>query len=215
MTPRLLRGLGIAALLIAYTLLAHFSNDPAHDPALGAVLSVAPVLLIALLFAWQSAHRAALLGLLALACVLMIGSWPILKRHFGLLYWLQNVGLYLILFATFGRTLLANRQPLCTRFAEALYGPVSPQHARYTRRVTFAWALFFAVMAQISTLLFFFAPLADWSIFANFLTLPLVGLMFLVEYAVRRIVLPDTGHMRFFDAIRAFRDDSRHPRAER
>ncbi len=210
MIPRLLRGLGIAALLIAYALLAHYSNDPARDPALGATISITPLLLIALVFAWRSTHRLILLAVVALAVGLMLAAWPLLKSHFGLIYWLQNVGLYLILFATFGRTLLAGRQPLCTRFAETLYGPVSPLHARYTRLVTISWTLFFAVMAQISTLLFFFAPLADWSIFANFLTLPLVGLMFLVEYLIRRRVMPDSGHMRFFDAIRAYREDTQN-----
>lgn len=210
MIPRLLRGLGIAALLIAYALLAHSSNDPARDPALGAVVSVAPPLLIAVLLAWRSTHRVILLLVVALAVVLMRTAWPLLKSHFGLIYWLQNIGLYLILCITFGRTLLAGRQPLCTRFAEALYGPASLEHARYTRLVTLSWTLFFAVMAQISTLLFFFAPLAEWSIFSNFLTLPLVGLMFLVEYLIRRRVLPDSGHMRFFDAIRAYRDDAKN-----
>lgn len=208
MVLRLLRGLGIAALVIAYSLLAHYSNNPARDPALGAAVSLAPVLLIAVLLAWRSTHRLVTLGLVAVTCVLALATWPQLKSHFGLIYWLQNVGLYLILFATFGRTLLAGQQPLCTRFSEALYGPVSPLHARYTGQVTLAWTLFFAVMMMVSTLLFFLAPIEAWSVFANFLTLPLVALMFIVEYAIRRRVLPDTGHMRFFDAVRAFRDDA-------
>jgi uncharacterized membrane protein len=153
-------------------------------------------------------RRTLLLCLVALSCMLVITAWSLLESHFGLIYWLQNLGMYLILFATFGRTLLAGRQPLCTRFSEALYGPVTPLHARYTRQVTVAWTLFFATAALISTLLFFLAPLAAWSVFANFLTLPLVALMFIVEYGIRRCVLPDIGHMRFFDAVRAFRDDA-------
>lgn len=208
MVRRLLRGLGIAALVIAYSLLAHYSNNPARDPALGAAVSLAPALLIVVLLAWRSTHRFVMLGLVAVACVLALAAWPQLKSHFGLIYWLQNVGLYLILFATFGRTLLAGQQPLCTRFSEALYGPASPLHVRYTGQVTVAWTLFFASMMAISTLLFFLAPIEVWSIFANFLTLPLVALMFIIEYAIRRRVLPDTGHMRFFDAVRAFRDDA-------
>jgi len=210
MVLRLLRGLGIAALVIAYSLLAHYSNNPARDPALGASVSLAPALLIAVLFAWRSTHRLVMLGLVVLTGILLLAAWPQLKSHFGLIYWLQNIGLYLILFATFGRTLLAGRQPLCTRFSEALYGPASPLHARYTRQVTVAWTLFFATMMALSTLLFFLAPIDAWSIFSNFLTLPLVALMFIVEYAIRRCVLPDTGHMRFFDAVRAFRDDARN-----
>ena len=208
MALRIMRGLGIAALVIAYSLLAHYTNEPAHSPGLGAAVSIAPVALLALLLAWRSPRRTLLLGLLVLACIALGALWPLLENHFGLVYWLQNMGMQLILLMTFGRTLQAGRQPLCTRFSETLYGPSTPPHARYTHQVTVAWTLFFAAMALVSTLLYFLAPLTVWSVFSNFLTLPLVALMFLVEYAVRRRVLPDTAHMRFFDAIRAFRDDS-------
>jgi uncharacterized membrane protein len=64
--------------------------------------------------------------------------------------------------------------------------------------------LFFAAMTLASTLLFFLAPLAAWSVFANFLTLPLVALMFIAEYGVRRWALPDMRHMHILDAVRAF-----------
>lgn len=208
MVLRILRGLGIAALVIAYSLLAHYTNDPAHNPGLGAIVSIAPLALLAAALAWRSPRRTLMLCLLVLSFIALGAAWPLLEHHFGLVYWLQNMGLQLILFITFGRTLLAGRQPLCTRFSEALYGPVSPVHARYTRQVTVAWTLFFAAMALASTLLYFLAPITAWSFFSNFLMLPLVALMFLFEYGVRRCVLPDTGHMRFFDAIRAFRDDS-------
>jgi len=211
MAARVMRGLGVAALVIAYSLLAHYTSDATRNPNLGALVSIAPLLLLALILAWRSPRRTVLLGALALSCIALSAAWPLLEHHFGLVYWLQNMGMYLILLVTFGRTLRAGRQPLCTRFSEALYGPVTPLHARYTRQVTIAWTVFFAAMALVSTLLFFLAPLSVWSVFSNFLTLPLVALMFVVEYAVRRYVLPDIGHMRFFDAIRAFRDDSATP----
>jgi len=113
---------------------------------------------------------------------------------------------------TFARTLMAGRQPLCTRFAEAMHAPLTPQHQIYTRQVTLAWSLFFAAMTLASTLLFFLAPLATWSVFANFLTLPLVALMFIAEYAVRRYMLPETRNMNILDAVRAFRNAPARPR---
>jgi uncharacterized membrane protein len=61
-------------------------------------------------------------------------------------------------------------------------------------------------MALASTLLFFLAPLVTWSVFANFLTLPLVALMFIGEYWIRRRVLPEMRHMHILDAVRAFRN---------
>lgn len=205
---RIMRGLGIALLVIGYPLLAHYTNESAHDPSLGALVAIAPVLLIGLMLAWHSSHRRIMMGVLVLLCIALGASWSILEHHFGLVYWLQNVGMQLILLMTFGRTLIAGRQPLCTRFAEALYGPVTPEHELYTRQVTVAWTLFFAAMALTSTALFFLTPLAVWSIFANFLTLPLVALMFIAEYAVRRWLLPDMQHAHILDAVRAFRNDS-------
>ncbi len=208
MTRRIVQWLVIAVVVIGYPLLAHYTNEPSHDPSLGAVVAVTPVLLIALVLAWKSAHRPVMLGIVAVSCLALAAAWRVLENHFDLVYWLQNIGMQLILFMTFGRTLIAGRQPLCTRFAVALYGPISPEHEIYTRQVTLAWALFFAAMALVSTLLFFLAPLALWSVFANFLTLPLVALMFVAEFTIRRSVLPDIGHMHILDALRAYRNDS-------
>ncbi|WP_296443450.1 hypothetical protein [Rhodoferax sp. UBA5149] len=212
MARRMVRGLVIAALVIGYPLLAHYTNESAHSDNLGALVAMAPVLLLALVLAWRSPRRVMMLGVLLLSCVAAWAGWSALAQHFGLVYWLQNVAMQLILFMTFGRTLIAGRQPLCTRFAEAVHGPLTPQHETYARQVTVAWTLFFAAMALASTLLFFLAPLTTWSVFSNFLTLPLVAFMFIAEYGVRRWVLPDTRHTHILDAVRAFRNTPARPR---
>ncbi|MBE0622665.1 MAG: hypothetical protein IH605_18890 [Burkholderiales bacterium] len=212
MTRRIVPWLGIAALLIGYPLLAHYTNDSAHDRNLGALVAIAPLVLIALVLAWRSPRRLIMLGALVLLCIALWAGWPALERHFGLVYWLQHVGMLLILFITFGRTLIAGRQPLCTRFAQALHAAVTPQHEIYTRQVTIAWTLFFAAMALASTLLFFLAALTTWSFFANFLTLPLVALMFIGEYWVRWRILPEMRHMHILDAVRAFWNTPARPR---
>jgi uncharacterized membrane protein len=199
-------------LVIGYPLLAHYTNEFAHSGNLGALVAITPVVLIALVLAWRSPRRFNMLVVLLLLCVALWAGWSALEQHFGLVYWLQDVGMLLILFMTFGRTLIAGRQPLCTRFAEAVHAPLTPQHELYARQVTVAWTLFFATMALVSTLLFFLAPLASWSVFANFLTLPLVALMFIAEYWVRRWILPDTHNAHIFDAVRAFRNASARPR---
>lgn len=212
MARRILRWLGIATLVIGYPLLAHYTNKSAHSGNLGALVAIAPVGLLALVLAWRSPQRIVMLGVLVLMCAALWAGWSALEHHYGLVYWLQNVAMQLILFMTFGRTLIAGRQPLCTRFAEAVHAPLTPQHEIYARQVTVAWTLFFAGMALASTLLFFLAPLATWSVFANFLTLPLVALMFIAEYWVRRWVLPEMRHTHILDAVRAFRNTSARPR---
>ena len=213
MALRILRWLGITALLIGYPFLAHYTNESSHNGTLGALVAIAPVLVIALLLAWRSPQRPLMLGVLALLCVALWAGWSALEQHFGVVYWLQHVGMQIILFMTFARTLMAGRQPLCTRFAEAVHvAPLTPQHIIYARQVTVAWSLFFAAMALISTLLFFLTSLSTWSIFANFLTLPLVALMFIVEYWIRRWLLPHAKQAHFLDALRAYRNTSARSR---
>ena len=206
MARRILRWLGVGALMIGYPLLAHYTNEFAHQGNLGAGVAIAPVVLIALILAWRSPRRSIMLGALALLAIALWAGWPLLEQHFGLVYWLQHMGMQLILFMTFGRTLIAGQKPLCTRFAEAVHAPLTPQHEIYARQVTVAWTVFFAAMALTSTLLFFLTPLATWSVFAYILTLPLVALMFIAEYWIRRWLLPEMRHTRILDAVRAFRN---------
>jgi len=89
---------------------------------------------------------------------------------------------------------------------------LSPQHVVYARQVTVAWSVFFAAMALVSTVLFFLTPLVTWSIFSNFMTWPLVALMFIAEYWVRKWLLPEMRHAHILDAVRAFRNASARAR---
>ena len=179
MTFRTMRWIGIAALVIAYALLAHHTNKSVHNGNLGALVAIAPIILILLIANMQSTGRFVML--ISLLCVVLWFSWSTLTENFWIVYWLQDAGIQFALFITFGRTLIAGRQPLCTRFAEMVHSSnLSPQHYIYTRQITVAWTVFFAAMTLVSTLLFFLAPLTTWSIFANFLTLPLIALMFIV-----------------------------------
>lgn len=212
MARRIVRWLGIAALVIGYPLLAHYTNESAHRGNLGALVAIVPVVLTVLVLAWRAARRLLMLGTVLLLCVALWAGWPALEHHFGVVYWLQNAGVLLVLGIIFGRTLAAGQKPLCTRFAEAVHAPLTPRHEIYARQVTVAWTLFFAAMVLISTGLFFLTPLATWSVFANFMTLPLVALMFIVEYLVRRRVLPDMRDTHILDAVRAFKNTPVSPR---
>ncbi len=106
--------------------------------------------------------------------------------------------------AGFGRSLLADRVALCTQFADRLHGPLSAREVLYTRRVTAAWALFFGLISAATLSLFRWAPPSYWSFFANFCTLPLVGMMFVVEYAVRRRVLPQLRRNGIIATVRVY-----------
>lgn len=212
-TLRVARGLGFGLLLLGYPVLAHYTLLNAQNGQLGAVVAVAPVVVFGLIYAWKSSPRWLWLSVCMLAGVAGAASWRLLAQHFGVIYWMQDAGMQGVLFMTFARTLLAGRKPLCSHFAEIIEGGIlTLQHAKYARQVTWAWSIFFGLMATVSTLLFFLAPLISWSIFANFLTLPLVALMFILEYGVRMMVLPKHSRSSIFESIRAWQVQSNQNR---
>jgi uncharacterized membrane protein len=93
-------------------------------------------------------------------------------------------------------------------------GTLTPQVERYTRHITVAWTLFFVAIATVSTVLFAASSIVEWSTFANYLALPLVGVMFVGEHAWRRVALPDVDRPGMLAAVRAYRQ-SMSPRADR
>ena len=201
---RIARWFGIALLLIGYPVLVHHTNENPQNSHLGALVAIVPVFIIGLLFAWRTPPRALWLSVFVIACGLVAAGWTLLEHHFGLVYWAQDIGMMLILFMTFARTLVAGRKPMCTHFAEIAHGSLSLQHEHYARQVTVTWVIFFASLITVNSLLFFLAPLPVWSVFANFLTLPLIALMFVLEYLVRRMLLPDMQKSHLLDSFRAY-----------
>lgn len=194
-------GLAVAA----YVIVSHYAASlPASDGALAAAIAVSPYLAAAAVLCWRARHRYAwLLSCAALAAL----AWryaPALSDHAAWVCFLQHAGSNAVLAAYFGSTLLGNRTPLCSRFAAVVHGPLVPRLADYTRRVTLAWTIYFAGTAVLSALLFAYAPIVQWSVFANLLAVPLVMLMFAAEYVVRLRVLPDIRHAPILDGIRLY-----------
>ena len=194
----------IAAGAGAYALLAHWSNSHPEARNLGVAVAIAPPWLLAVVLAWRSSLRIPALILCLLAAAAVAVYWRVLAAHFAWAYLLQQCGAYALLALTFGRSLRAGSVPLCTRWADRVHGPLSPRVAAYTRRVTLAWALFFALITAVLAIVFWLAPLPAWSAFANFGTLPLVVGMFVGEYLVRRHTLPQLASTRILDGVRAY-----------
>lgn len=88
-------------------------------------------------------------------------------------------------FWLFGQTLLPGRRPLITAIAEQIRGPLPSSVERYTRQLTQFWVGLFALMAVINLLLAMFAPTVVWSLFTNFISYLLIGLVFLMEWLFR------------------------------
>lgn len=190
-------------LVVAYATLSHYCNS-ARAPGLGAALALAPATGIASILVWRSTPPPAAMLLLAGLALLLGMVWPLMERNFPLFSVVQESGVYGLLGVTFSRSLAGGRIALCTRLADKVHGPLLPREVLYTRRVTGAWAVFFFTIAALSILLFVGEPLRIWSLYINFCVLPLVGLMFLAEYLVRRRVLPQVEHGGLLATLRVY-----------
>lgn len=194
----------IIAFVAAYSGLSHYSNAVAKTHDLGVGLALGPVLAVGLLVLWRCAQFWAVVPAAAAAAGLLYRYWPVLEQNFSLVFLLQEGGFYSIMAASFGQSLFGPHVALCTQLANRVHGPLNAAEVLYTRRVTAAWALFFALITLATLCLFAFAPLRIWSLFANFCVLPLIGLMFVVEYAVRRRVLPEVPRPGILAAVRVY-----------
>ena len=199
----------VGVLIVTYSGLSHYSNSHAQEGDLATILALAPMSSVGLLLIWRWRGMPAALPAAAIAGSVCWHFWPSFRQNFSLVYLLQQLGFYMLMAATFGLSLLPDRTPLCTRFADKVHGPLGQLELRYTRQVTAAWTWFFVANAAVTVLLHAFAPLNVWSFFVNFLALPLIALMFAVEYAIRRHVLKQIHTGGLLATLRVYFADSR------
>jgi len=202
---RHLRDASIVVVLIAYPICAHRVAAAPPTAHLGIVsFAVAPLAAALALVGWHAGWRlVTLLGAVAGAACLLLYS-ELIGRNLGLVYFIQATCTNAALAIVFGRSLVAGREPLCTRLARMVRGELDARVAHYTRQVTLAWTLFFVVQMTLSVLLYALAPIGVWSAFANLLMTPLVALMFVAEYAIRIRLFPDLPHKPMLEALRAY-----------
>jgi uncharacterized membrane protein len=194
----------IVAFVVVYAGLSHYSNSVAKTHDLGVGLALGPLLTVGILLVWRWGHPGVAILAAAATAVLLRHYWPALEQNFALVYLLQEGGFYGLMAVSFGLSLFGGREALCTQLADKVHGPLTTQEVLYTRRVTAAWALFFVLVTAATLFLFVLAPLRIWSLFANFCVLPLIGLMFAGEYAIRRRALPQVARRGILAAVRVY-----------
>ena len=201
-----LKVVALGLLAVAWAVAAHIASAHPGPSAWGAALALAPVAMAVVLGLWSLPVRwLGMVGVLVLAGLLVM-AWPWLTGRVALLFFLEQTGVYLLMAVVFGRTLRGPEESLVTQMARRVHGGVlSDKQFAYTRKVTLTWSLFFMLMALGSALLFLLAPTAVWSVFANLLGGPLIGLMFVGEFVWRRVALPGETRATMADAIRAWK----------
>jgi uncharacterized membrane protein len=202
----LLRGLAVLAVIVGWAVLAHQGSAGGAHPDFSAALATAPLVAVAVMLLWRAGHPLAIIGGGVGVFVLLSWAWPTLRQNVALLYYVQHVGTNLALATLFGKSLFGAHEALVSQFARMAHGGViSPVKARYTRQVTVAWTAFFVGSALLSTGLFWLAPAAAWSVFANLLTMPLLLLMFAAEHLARQHLLAPEERSTIADTIRGYR----------
>jgi uncharacterized membrane protein len=107
------------------------------------------------------------------------------RRADAMLYYpvLVNAGLL----AAFAWS-VAHPPTVIERIARLREGPLSPAAVAYTRRVTVAWAVFFACNGAIAFATARWTSIETWTFYNGGLAYLLIGVMFGAEWLVRRHV---------------------------
>jgi uncharacterized membrane protein len=205
-------------LAIAYPLLAHRASvDGDNALAAVALLDLALIVLLEPLARWRGWAWV----LLALS---VAGLWALRDGDVPVLLLLAPPMLFAAWVSWFfGRSLRPGRVPLISRIVAALEAcepsALKPELQRYTRRLTFAWALLLGLLALADGVLALIAvpdgvlarlgqpPVLSvsqqaWSWFANLLDYGILGGFFLGEYLLRQRLFPDPPYRNFLDFLR-------------
>jgi len=146
-------------------------------------------------------------GLVAMAVIgLALDFYSVLLTRLDVIYLIQHLTVNTTLCWFFLQTLCAGRTPVITAIARAIHSDMPDSIVRYTRKVTMAWAIFFAMQVLCSLLIFIWASIHTWSVFANILHWPMIILMFMAEYICRKRCNPDFRHATMRQSVLAYLD---------
>lgn len=211
---RILGKILLLAAFIAYPILLHVFVLKEEVAMSQLLLVFAPLLIVAawVLFRMTSKVWWPLLVLAFAGAIYYIATGD--HGRIGLLAvnGLSHASLNLFLLWLFGRTLRQGRVPLISQISRHINGELKPEVIEYTRRVTQAWCIYFALQLGISLLLYLFTPLAAWSFFINVLNLPLLILMFVAEKAYRTLRFPNHPKTSIMKAIEVYSKDFAAPK---
>jgi uncharacterized membrane protein len=194
--------------LAGYALLSHGLMVLAGDKPWAVAALLAPLLLAVGGVAWRQRQLPTLLVCLGLLGALTwIGASGQAQSINGL-YLLQHAGIHLALACVFASTLRRGATPLITALAARMQGvhaAMTPDKARYTRRVTKVWTGYFAGMVVLSLALYVWAPWWVWSLFANLFTPLAVVTLFVGEHALRYRLHPEFERLSMLQTLQAYR----------
>jgi uncharacterized membrane protein len=180
----------VAAFIAGYALLSFYADAHPDGRGLATFLTIGPLALIGAFFVWRWARPVQAAVIIILAGGMLVRHWPFLEQNYEWADLAQQCGAYLLVAAGFARSLSGGRTPLCTQLSDKLHGPLAAAEIAYTRRATWVWAVFYGLLAAAIVVVYFRCPQRVWSLFVNFGTFGLIGLLFVADHALRRRLLP-------------------------
>ncbi len=161
-----------------------------HDVGVAALTLIAWVIVrtIPILLAAEPQHRAVALRL------------PLIALVFAVLGWALDDGVWLMILpsatqATFGLAFLRSLKttPMIETFARMVKPELGPGELSHCRQWTRVWGVYLLALAAVGLVLAEWASLEIWTAYVGVASYVLVGLLFAVEYVVRKLRFREYG----------------------
>jgi uncharacterized membrane protein len=177
--------------VLYWTLSQHRVDVAAITLIAWVIVRTIPVLLSA-----RREQRAAALQLPAIALV------------FAGLGWVSNNGTWLLILpsatqATFGLAFFRSLRgtPMIEHFARMMKPELTAAEVAHCRRWTAVWGGYLLALAAIGLALARWAALTVWTVYVGVLSYVLIGVLFAVEYVVRKVQFRDYGRRNPIDRL--------------
>jgi uncharacterized membrane protein len=177
----------LAGALVLYPVLVYFGIGRFGVGPIAAVLAF--VCLVRLLVLRSKGGPQPFTRGLTILCVggiILTGVSFVLESEEAMLYYpvLMNAGLLAVFAAS-----LMSPPSIVERLARMKDPDLPPHGVVYTRRVTIAWTVFFAINGSIALYTATSSPLATWALYNGFIAYFLIAAMFGIELAIRFVVM--------------------------
>ena len=191
-------------IFIGYQVLTYVDISAKNPGVLVVISAFAPIMAGLLLISRRTRYKAFWILSGAISGMIIVRNSTTIAHYIGWICMLQRSAIFILLAFTFGLTLRSGHMPLISRIAEMIHGPLSMRLARYTRKVTVAWTLFFLALTMVLFLMFFILGERVWVLFSGTASAVLIASMFIMEYVVRCRQIPISERGGMVESIRTY-----------
>jgi len=165
---------------------------------IASIYIVIVILLMVLHNFLQGFKKLSLLLVLTFLCVCILLFYQV-----NLVLYLPPVLIPLVVAVIFAKSLIGDNDAFITNIAKKIRdNDVSKKELKYTRILTFIWAVFLTLIAIEAVIVAFVTDIKTWSYVTNFLNYIAIMVFAVIEYFIRRIILNHIEHPGFIGFIK-------------